>query len=97
MSEITDKQEAQKAKAEAARAEFDSLCETALEIFRTDSGQELLGHLAKRFDMLGRTFVPNQNGEVNALRAAVRDGEKATVSYLVAMCRRIDPKFTFPI
>jgi hypothetical protein len=51
-----------------------------------------------RFDVTGRTFLPSgERGDVNALRAAVRDGERAAVMHLVRMIRNGNPDFPIPL
>lgn len=98
MSTIQEKME-QARNAEVARlAEENRLAQIAAELFGSDPGQELLAHLCKRFDVLGRTFIATgDRGDVNALRAAARDGERAAVNHLLRLCRRGDPKFILPL
>lgn len=97
MSTLEDRIQAAKA-AEANRAkDLDRLAQQAAGVFSSDDGKELLGHLVERFGVLGRTFIPTDRGEVNALRAATRDGERAAVIYLLNLIRKADPKFNFPL
>lgn len=98
MSIIAEKQ------AEAARAhekhlaDQKRLCQLAADVFASDAGKELLAHLVKRFDVLGRVFIPcGERGDVNALRAAVRDGERAAVMHLLRMIREGNPDFPTPL
>jgi hypothetical protein len=98
MSIITDKQDA------AARAhkqhlqDHQRLCQVAAEVFASDAGKEILKHLVERFDVLGRCFIASaERGEVNALKAAIRDGERAACMHLVRMIRAGNPDFPIPL
>jgi len=74
------------------------LCQIAADVFASEPGKELLAHLVARFDVTGRTFLPSgERGDVNALRAAVRDGERAAVMHLVRMIRNGNPDFPIPL
>lgn len=88
MNDITEKQ----AKARAAEAErrkqHDRLAQVAAAVLGTQDGQELLAHLQARFGLNERVFILGEKGEVNALRAAIRDGERAVVSYLMTLAKR---------
>lgn len=97
MDSLNDKRAAAVAQQEERRKDHDRLCQIAFEKFSDDAGQELLAHLVKRFDLLGRTFIPQERGDVNALRAAVRDGERAVVAHVLALCRAADKKFPIPL
>jgi hypothetical protein len=98
MSALTDKQEAAaKTRAEHLKDQ-NRLCQVAAELFATDAGKEILGHLVARFDVTGRCFLPcGDRGDVNALRAAVRDGERAAIMHLVRMIRSGNPDFPIPL
>lgn len=98
MSIITDKQAAAAQARQQHLNDQKRLCEIAAEVFASDAGKELLGHLVNRFDVTGRTFLPSgDRGDVNALRAAVRDGERSAVMHLVRMIRCANPDFPFPL
>jgi hypothetical protein len=97
MSILTDKQALAQASQDQRRKDQDRLCQLAVELFDSESGRELLKHLVERFDLLGRTFLATDRGEVNALRAAVRDGERAVVSHLLRMIRKAKSDFDFPL
>lgn len=90
-------------RAEAAAAEAerkkreDRIAQVALAVLRTDDGKELLAHLCKRYDLTGRTFLPGEKNEVNALRAALRDGERSVVRHLIDLARRADKDFPIPL
>ena len=90
-----------RAAAAAAEAERhkreDRISQTALAVLRTEDGKELLVHLVKRFDLTGRTFMAGDKGEVNALRAAIRDGERAVVRHLIDLARKADKDFPIPL
>ena len=73
------------------------IAQVALAVFQTTDGQELLAHLVRRFDLTGRVFLASDRGEVNAVRAALRDGERAAVRHLIDLCRRADKDFSIPL
>lgn len=88
MSIVSDKQAAARQTHENQLKEQNRLAQLAADVFASDAGKELLEHLVKRFDVCGRTFIPcGDRAEVNALRAAVRDGERAAVMHLVRLIR----------
>jgi len=95
---IADKLAESKIAQDNRRKDQDRLCQIAAEVFASDAGQELLGHICQRFDLLGRTFIASvDRGDVNALRAAIRDGERAAVNYLLSMIRSANPDFKLPL
>lgn len=73
------------------------LAQVAEAVFSTPDGAELLTHLCQRFELTGRTFIPGDRGEINALRAAVRDGERAMVNYLILLIRSANPDFKISV
>jgi hypothetical protein len=98
MSIISDKQADAKHARENQLKEQNRLAQLAADVFASDAGKELLEHLVKRFDVCGRTFIPfGDRAEVNALRAAVRDGERAAVMHLVRLIRAGNPDFPIPL
>jgi hypothetical protein len=98
MSILSDKQEAARQGNHAHLNDQKRLCQIAAEVFASEPAKELLRHLATRFDVTGRTFIPSgERGDVNALRAAVRDGERAAVMHLLRMIRTGNPDFPLPL
>lgn len=97
MSIISDKQAAAGAVQDSFRKDADRLNQQIADVFSTDTGREVLAHLIKRFDLTGRTFLASEKGDVNALRAAVRDGERAVVSYLISRARAGNKDFPIPL
>jgi hypothetical protein len=79
------------------RKDVDRVAQLYAAVFSSPDGQEVLAHLAKRFDLCGRTFIPAERGELNALRAAVRDGERAVVQYVLSAVRTGNPDFKFSL
>lgn len=80
------------------KAAHDRIAQVIAAVFSTDDGREMLEYLVKRFDLAGRTFLPiGERGEINALRAAVRDGERAVIAHLLALARAANPKFSISI
>lgn len=98
MSEYSERQ-AEAKRLEAARTkEAKRLAAIACETFSTEAGQELLSHLCKRFDLIHRTFIPDPSTKsLCPLRAAVRDGERSAVSYLIHLIRSEKPNFPIPL
>lgn len=97
MDTLTEKREAATAAQERRAKEHDRMCQAAAAMFSTDEGRELLGYLAARFDVLGRTFLATDRGEVNAIRAGIRDGERAVVNHLFHLIRKAKPDFSLPL
>lgn len=94
MSTLTDKQDHARSIQEARGNDQKRLAQIAADVFAGDTAKELLDHLVKRFDVTGRVFLPcGERGDVNALRAAVRDGERAAVMHLVRLIRAGNPDF----
>jgi hypothetical protein len=97
MSSISDKQAISQLSQDNRRKDHERLCQQMAEVFGTEAGQEILKYLVQRFDLLGRTFIATDRGDVNALRAAVRDGERAVVAHLLQTIRKAKPDFNFPL
>jgi hypothetical protein len=97
MDELSDKIKAAKSAEQARTKQEERIPQVALSVFRTEDGKELLAHLIKRFDLAGRIFIVGDKGEVNALRAAIRDGERACVRHLLDLCRKADKDFPIPL
>ena len=97
MSTITEKQAANRAAQENHRKELEILSQTAAAVISSEAGQELLAHLWKRFDIEGRTFIPcGERGDVNTIRAAIRDGERAAIKYIFDLARKANPALPHP-
>ena len=98
MSTLSDKMEAASQVEDRRRKDNERFCHLAHDCFNSEAGKELLAHLVARFDVCGRTFIPcNDSGDVNALRAAVRDGERAAIMYLVRLIRASNKDFPIPL
>lgn len=96
MSSLDAKKQA-KATIEARhQKDAEVLCQKFAEIFSTETGAEVLAHLFKRFDVDGRVHIPDAQGQVDPIRAAIRDGERAAPLYILAMARKANPKFPHP-
>lgn len=96
MSNFRDKRDAAAGEAEKRKRDADVVYQQFAELFDTDLGREVLVHLWKRFDVCGRSFLAMEHGEVNALRAGVRDGERAVPNYILQMIRKTKPEFPTP-
>lgn len=67
------------------------------EVFATPAGRELLEHLCAKFHLRGRTFLtPQPHASACPFAAAVRDGERVPVNYLIDLARAANPKFIIP-
>jgi len=88
MNDITEKQARAKALEAERRKQTERLGQVAAAVLRTEDGKELLEHLWNRFGLTERVFILGEKGEVNALRAAIRDGERAVVAYLIALAAK---------
>lgn len=97
MTTLDERMAAAKANEHNRAIELDRTAQLAAAVFDTENGRELLGYLAKRYDLLGRVFIPSDRGDVNALRAATRDGERAVVNHLLKLVRKANEKFPFPL
>jgi hypothetical protein len=97
MDTLTERRAAATAAEADRHKREDRLAQVALAVLRTEDGKELLAHLVKRFDLTGRTFMAGDKGEVNALRAAIRDGERSVVHHLIALARKADKDFPIPL
>ena len=87
----TEKLAAEKAEIEKAKIELARMGQIAARVFSSPDGIELLTHLWQRFDVPGRTFLMSRDGAVCPLRAALRDGERAAVNYLLTLAAEHDP------
>lgn len=93
-----EQKRAEAAKAMAERtSELDRVAALAKEVFSTPAGNDLLRHLIHKYDLLGRSFLPDVDGRVCIHRSAIRDGERATVNYLITLIRRTTPDFPIPL
>lgn len=84
MSHITDKQDAARVAATARKKEDDEATALVAKLFSTPEGAEVLELLCRRFGVLSRRFLPNERGEVNAIKAGIRDGEANAVLFIIA-------------
>lgn len=94
---INEKIAAAGAEQERRGKDADRISQLYADVFATETGQEVLMHLAKRFDLLGRTFIAADRGDLNALRAAVRDGERAVVNHILNLVKAGKPDFKFSL
>ena len=97
MDTLTERRAAAAAAEADRHKREDRLAQVALAVLRTEDGKELLAHMVKRFDLTGRTFMAGDKGEVNALRAAIRDGERSVVRHLIDLARKADKDFPIPL
>lgn len=97
MDELSDRRLAAKTADQDRIKREDRICQVAASVLKTEDGKELLSYLIKRFDLTGRVFIAGDKNEVNALRAAIRDGERACVRHLIDLARKADKDFPIPL
>ena len=98
MSEYSEKQAKAKSAENDRNKELKRLASLASEVFTTQAGDELLSHLSARFGLINRTFIPDAtSGDVCPLRAAVRDGERSAITYLIYLIRLDKPDYPIPL
>lgn len=89
-----------KARAEAVAAErrkqADRLAQVAAAVLGTEDGKALMAYLQAKFGLRKRVFIATERGEVNALRAAIRDGERAVVDHLLELAEKGGADFSQP-
>jgi hypothetical protein len=85
---LQDRKAAAAIHADHARKAQDRLFQQFAAVFSTDDGQAVLAHLEARFDIKGRTFIATETGTLCPLRAAVRDGERAAVNYILTLIEK---------
>ena len=95
-SPLEQKKLSQKAAQERHAKDADVLCQKFADLFSTELGQEILAHLWKRFDVEGRIYIPDAEGRIDPIKAGIRDGERASPLYILAMARKANPKFPHP-
>jgi len=62
-----------------------NVAKAAEKAFNTDEGRMVIDYLSKAVGLTERTFIPDPNGGVDPLRAAIKDGERAIVSLIVKL------------
>ena len=97
MNELDARMEELRKKQKEHAKDVDRLGQVFADVFSTESGREALAHLVKRFDLLGRVHVATDRGEVNAIRAGIRDGERAVVGHILKLCRKGNPQYILPL
>jgi hypothetical protein len=58
------------------------VADAAAQVLNTKNGEILMGFLVKEFGLMERNFVPDQQGKVSPINAAIRDGERGVVGLL---------------
>jgi hypothetical protein len=98
MSHITDKQDAARAAAAARKKEDDEAAALIAKHFSTPEGRAVLELLCRRFGVLGRRFIANERGEVNAIKAGIRDGEASVILFIITCLAKSGEKsITLPL
>ncbi|WP_367871832.1 hypothetical protein [Luteolibacter sp. Populi] len=91
MSAITEKQAVQREAAARKRAEEEADMLLVARLFSTPDGERVLELMMRRFGVLAPRFVPNEKGELSAIRAGKRDGQAEVVLW-VLQCLRVGGK-----
>ena len=98
MSAITEKQEAQKAAAAAKKAEAEADIKAIAKLFSSPEGKHVLKLLMQRFGVLAPRFVQGPNGEVNAIRAGIRDGRADVPLFIIGCLKEAgETEISFPL
>ena len=58
------------------------LADHASVCLNTVSGEALMAFLVKEYGLMERSFVPDAQGKVSPINAAIRDGERGVVGLL---------------
>lgn len=71
-------------------------------LFASETGKRALAALVKRFGLTSRVYIGNESQNVCPIKAAIRDGERAAVGYLIdcakhALTTEHNPKPTITI
>ncbi len=85
---LSEKRAAAAIAADKAHKSLDRLAQQFAAVFSTDDGQAVLAHLEARFDIKGRTFIATETGTLCPYRAAVRDGERAAINYILTLIEK---------
>lgn len=93
---IDEKKAAAKATAAKQKTEIDRLSQAFAAVLMSDDGKAVINHLWKRFGLDERVFIADANGAVCPLRAAVRDGERAAIKYILELARKSQPEIPTP-
>ena len=89
---LSEKQaEARAAQELAARANEEAALRYAT-LFATEDGQWVLEDLKKKVGFNQRVFIRTGQGTVNALHAAIKDGERAVICDILQMIESAKPK-----
>lgn len=83
MKTIQDKRDAAAAMAQERAAENEAGMKLIAQHFSTPEGRKVFELLARRFGLLGPCFRVNDRGEVNAVRAGIRDGEANVLRFIL--------------
>lgn len=58
------------------------VAEAAEKCLNTDEGKTLMGFLVKEYGLMERSYIPDTQGKLSPINAAVRDGERGVVGVL---------------
>jgi hypothetical protein len=98
MSAITDRQEAAKQAAADKKAREDADKKAIAKHFATPEGKHVLELLMRRFGVLTPRFIGGEHGELNALRAARKDGQSDVPLFILGCLKEAgETHITFPI
>lgn len=61
------------------------IAQAAEKALNTGEGRMVVDYLSKAVGLTERTFIPDPDGKVDPLRAAIKDGERAIVSLIVKL------------
>lgn len=59
-----------------------NVAQAAEACLNTDEGKTMMAHMIKEFGLLDRAYIPDAQGKVSPILAAIRDGERGVVGLL---------------
>lgn len=98
MKTIAEKQAVQRTRTEELRKRDEADMQAVAKLFSTEEGRYVLELLMRRFGVLGTRFDVNAKGELDAIRAGIRDGQTAVPLFIVQCLKKAgESSISFPI
>ena len=98
MKTLAERQAAQRARTEEIRKRDEEDMLAVAKLFATEEGRYVLELLMRRFGVLGSRFEVNGRGELDAIRAGIRDGQTAVPLFIIQCLKKAgESSVSFPI
>lgn len=98
MKTIAEKQAEARAAQDHRRAQDEADMKAIAKLFDSPEGQLVLELLMRRFGVLGMRFQTGDRGEVNAIRAGIKDGNAEVILFIIQCLKKAGKDtITFPI